>query len=60
MVMSPEQQFIQQIQAKILRSDQEFALDGYAGSIDRLQKAFPRYGSFRCCRKKRKNIMCMW
>ena len=44
--MSFEQEFIQQIQRRILSSDQEFALDGYAGSIDRLQKAFPRYGSF--------------
>ncbi|MBI4981086.1 DUF3883 domain-containing protein [Candidatus Woesearchaeota archaeon] len=39
-------EFIEQIQQRILHSDWEFALDGYAGSIDRLQKAFPRYGSF--------------
>ncbi len=39
-------EFIEQIQQRILQSDWEFALDGYAGSIDRLQKAFPRYGSF--------------
>ncbi len=44
-MLSPKE-FIEQIQQRILCSDWEFALDGYAGSIDRLQKAFPRYGSF--------------
>jgi len=44
-MLSPKE-FIEQIQQRILHSDWEFALDGYAGSIDRLQKAFPRYGSF--------------
>ena len=44
--MSSPRDFIQQVQQRILSSDREFALDGYAGSIDRLQKAFPRYGSF--------------
>ena len=40
------QDYIEDIKKRILNSDKEFALDGYAGSIDRLQKAFPRYSSF--------------
>ncbi len=44
--MLSSQEFIEQIQQRIVHSDWEFTLDGYAGSIDRLQKAFPRYGSF--------------
>lgn len=37
--------YIEEIKNKQLKSD-EFTLDSLAGAIDRLQKAFPRYGSF--------------
>lgn len=38
--------FIEGIKERQLKSDQEFVLDSLTGAIDRLQKAFPRYGSF--------------
>ncbi|MFH8119921.1 MAG: DUF3883 domain-containing protein [Candidatus Aenigmatarchaeota archaeon] len=44
--MTNAKQYIQDIKNRILASDKEFALDGYAGSIEAIQKAFPRYGSF--------------
>ena len=39
-------EFIEDIKSKQVNSDKEFILDSLAGAIDRLQKAFPRYGSF--------------
>ena len=38
--------FIEDIKNRQLSSDPEFMLDSLAGSIDDIQKAFPRYGSF--------------
>ena len=38
--------FINNIRERQIKSDKEFMLDSLAGGIDRLQKAFPRYGSF--------------
>jgi hypothetical protein len=39
-------EFIESIQNRQTRSDKEFILDSLTGAIDRLQKVFPRYGSF--------------
>lgn len=44
MLISPRG-FIEEIRNKIISSDR-FVLDSLSGAIDRLQKAFPRYGSF--------------
>lgn len=38
--------FIQEIRTRQLSSDKEYVLDSLTGAIDRLQKAFPRFGSF--------------
>lgn len=38
--------YIENIKTRQLRSDKEFVLDSLTGAIDRLQKAFPRFGSF--------------
>ena len=38
-------EYIENKKNRFINSDKEI-LDGYAGAIDRLQKAFPRYGSF--------------
>ncbi len=43
--MSTPQQYIEDIKNRQLKSDED-VLDSLAGAIDRLQKAFPRYGSF--------------
>ena len=42
--MTPKEH-VESIKEKILKSN-EFVLDSLSGAIDRLQKAFPRYGSF--------------
>ncbi len=39
-------EFINNIRNRQIESDKEYMLDSLAGGIDRLQKAFPRYGSF--------------
>jgi len=39
-------EFIENIKSKQINSDKEFILDSLAGAVDRIQKAFPRYGSF--------------
>jgi hypothetical protein len=44
--MRTPRQFIEDIQVRQTKSDKEFILDSLTGAIDRLQKAFPRYGSF--------------
>lgn len=44
--MSLSKEFITQIKDRQLNSDREFILDSLRGAIDRLEKAFPRYGSF--------------
>jgi Protein NO VEIN, C-terminal len=40
------QQLVEDIRRRQLSSDREFVLASLTGAIDRLQKAFPRYGSF--------------
>jgi len=40
------QKLIKDIQDRLLGSDREFVLDSLKGALDRLQKAFPQYGSF--------------
>ena len=44
--MSTQKDFIDNIRNRYINSDKEFVLDSLAGSIDRIQKSFPRYGSF--------------
>ncbi|MFQ5980429.1 MAG: sacsin N-terminal ATP-binding-like domain-containing protein [Candidatus Heimdallarchaeota archaeon] len=44
--MPAQKQLIESIKNKQLNSDKEFVLDSLTGAIDRIQKAFPRYGSF--------------
>ena len=44
--MDRAKKYIEDIKKRQLRSDKEFVLDSLTGAIDRLQKAFPRYGSF--------------
>lgn len=44
-MVSP-QEFIEDIQKRQTHSDKEFVLDSLTGAINRLQKAFPKYGSF--------------
>ena len=44
--MSSPKEYINQIKDRQLNSDREFILDSLTGAIDRLEKAFPRYGSF--------------
>lgn len=39
-------EYIEDIKNRQITSDKEFILDSLTGAIDRLQKAFPRYGSF--------------
>lgn len=39
-------EYIENIKTEQLKSNKEFILDFLSGAIDRLQKAFPRYGSF--------------
>ncbi|MEM5830870.1 MAG: DUF3883 domain-containing protein [Candidatus Aenigmatarchaeota archaeon] len=43
--MTPKE-YIESIKNRQINSDKEFILDSLTGAIDRLQKAFPRYGSF--------------
>jgi len=43
--MTPKE-YIENIKSRQINSDKEFILDSLTGAIDRLQKAFPRYGSF--------------
>jgi len=45
-IMATPREFIEDIKNRHLKSDKEFILDSLTGAIDRLQKAFPRYGSF--------------
>lgn len=44
--MSIPREYIEDIKNRQIKSDKEFILDSLTGAIDRLQKAFPRYGSF--------------
>jgi hypothetical protein len=44
--MDTPKEYIEEIRNRQLSSDKEFILDSLTGAIDRLQKAFPRYGSF--------------
>jgi hypothetical protein len=44
-VLSPRE-LVEEIRTKQLTADKEFVLDSLSGAIDRLEKAFPRYGSF--------------
>jgi len=44
--MSIKREYIEDIKNRQIKSDKEFILDSLTGAIDRLQKAFPRYGSF--------------
>lgn len=44
--MSTPKEYIEDIKNRQIKSDKEFILDSLTGAIDRLQKAFPRYGSF--------------
>ena len=43
--MNPEDH-IKDIKSRYLNADKEFVLSSLNRGIDRLQKAFPRYGSF--------------
>ncbi|MEO0092378.1 MAG: DUF3883 domain-containing protein [candidate division WOR-3 bacterium] len=43
--MTPKE-YIEDIKSRQINSDNDFILDSLTGAIDRLQKAFPRYGSF--------------
>lgn len=38
--------YIEEIRNKQIKSDKEFILDSLTGAIEKLEKAFPRYGSF--------------
>lgn len=44
--MPSPKEYIEDIKNRQMKSDREFVLDSLTGAIDRLQKAFPRYGSF--------------
>lgn len=44
--MSTPRDYVTDIRNRQINSDKEFILDSLTGAIDRLQKAFPRYGSF--------------
>lgn len=44
--MLTPRKYIENIKNRYLNSDKEFALDSIAGLIDKIKKAFPRYGSF--------------
>ena len=44
--MIESKKYIENIKTEQLKSNKDFILDSLAGAIDRLQKAFPRYGSF--------------
>jgi len=44
--MLKPREYIENIKDRQINSDREFVLDSLTGAIDRLQKAFPRYGSF--------------
>jgi len=44
--MITPKEYIEDIKNRQINSDKEFILDSLTGAIDRLQKAFPRYGSF--------------
>ncbi len=44
--MTTPREYIEDIKNRQIKSDKEFVLDSLTGAIDRLQKAFPRYGSF--------------
>lgn len=44
--MCTPREYIEDIKSRQANSDKEFILDSLTGAIDRLQKAFPRYGSF--------------
>jgi glucosamine 6-phosphate synthetase-like amidotransferase/phosphosugar isomerase protein len=46
MKMGTCRDYIEAINRRQINSDREFVLDSLAGAIDRLEKAFPRYGSF--------------
>lgn len=44
--MNTPDEYINNIKTRQLNSDREYILDSLTGAIDRLEKAFPRYGSF--------------
>jgi hypothetical protein len=44
--MTTQREYIEDIKKRQINSDKEYILDSLTGAIDRLQKAFPRYGSF--------------
>ena len=44
--MQEPRAYIEEIKNRQINSDEEFVLDSLSGAIDRLGKAFPRYGSF--------------
>lgn len=44
--MTTPREYIEDIKNRQIKSDKEFVLDSLTGAIDRLQKAFPRHGSF--------------
>lgn len=44
--MPIQREYIEDIKNRQINADKEFILDSLTGAIDRLQKAFPRYGSF--------------
>lgn len=44
--MLKAKELIENIKNKQINSDKEYILDSLAGAIDKIQKAFPRYGSF--------------
>lgn len=44
--MLKAKELIENIKNKQINSDKEYVLDSLAGAIDKIQKAFPRYGSF--------------
>ena len=44
--MPTPREYVENIKNRQISSDKEYGLDSLAGAIDKLQKAFPRYGSF--------------
>lgn len=44
--MNTAKEYIDAIKNRLLGADKEYVLDSLTGAVDRLQKAFPRYGSF--------------
>ena len=44
--MTAQEEYIEKIKESHVQANKEYVLDSLTGAIDRLQKAFPRYGSF--------------